>query len=812
EALTQLTSLTVSHCDALTSLSGLEALTHLTSLYLNGCNALLDYVGLDQLHNLEVLQIDARYYHQKNQHSDPSRVPWSIMKNLLLNMPQLSLSGSINMEYVPAELTHPIDQTALEDWYFEIEQQGYSNPKTLKVMLLGNGQIGKTQLVRRLRGKSFDESIPSTHGIQIHHFTPDGEDFEIKSWDFGGQDVYLGTHSLFIDNRALYLLLWHPDYENNNLVLDEQLTIRNRPLSYWLAYLKSLAGANVQVLVCQSQCDNPGDDRRAPIPHPVPLDALRETVISNKTPDGLSAFTPLFKRAVAHQLDRNGVVWIPNSWFAVEEAIQELCTQQKLLHYSDYLALCDKHHVAAPGTLANYLHQAGVVFYRKHHFDNQLILDQAWALQGIYLLLERKEALPLLSASNGKFTRDTIEQLLWRYESEYSKQDKSLFLEMMQQCGVCFKVDDDDYIAPDALPDKAYKETDIEQIWQDTDAEHHVRLHYDFLHDSTMRYLLSKIGEKAKAAACYWRYGCCYYDAKSQSKVWFDSTLLTDKEKIETGTFENYGQPGFIDIKTAGRNAEKLICHLLDSIKGVQHLEQKSRIEWQKGQPDSSQKHKGLSPESELTPFGALEPASLPPSTRSAVYFSYAWGEDTDERQQTCDQIYNKLSEENELNIYRDKNATKPGDSIAAFERKIGQADFVLLIMSEKSLYSVHCMNELRLIYERSQQQQSDFVGRVIPVVLSDAKISTRIDKFKVVEHWVSQGQELEDLINKVGLEAAGAESANERQMIRSISNCTMNALTWIGDLITERQPELQVDATIELLKKRIEEQKNRKN
>jgi Leucine-rich repeat (LRR) protein len=35
----------------------------------------------------------------------------------------------------------------------------------VKLMMLGNGRVGKTQICRRLRGESFDEAVPSTHGI-----------------------------------------------------------------------------------------------------------------------------------------------------------------------------------------------------------------------------------------------------------------------------------------------------------------------------------------------------------------------------------------------------------------------------------------------------------------------------------------------------------------------------------------------------------------------------------------------------------------------------------------------------------------------
>lgn len=45
-----------------------------------------------------------------------------------------------------------------------------------KLMLLGNGTVGKTQLCRRLRNLAFDPAIPSTHGVQVQSIThPQGE-------------------------------------------------------------------------------------------------------------------------------------------------------------------------------------------------------------------------------------------------------------------------------------------------------------------------------------------------------------------------------------------------------------------------------------------------------------------------------------------------------------------------------------------------------------------------------------------------------------------------------------------------------------
>ncbi|TMP28108.1 hypothetical protein CWB99_01365 [Pseudoalteromonas rubra] len=765
---------------------------NLHSLDINDCNGLRDYTPLKQTSALEKLEIGRPQYSDSTLqiHQIP-KLDWSTAEYLLNELPKLDLLGQILIEHIPPELTCPIKQSAIEDWYWDIQRHGHATPTALKVMILGNGQIGKTQLARRLRGEAFDESVKSTHGIQLHRFDYNG--VEIQCWDFGGQDVYLGTHSLFIDSRALYLLLWHPKTENNDLVPCEQIEIRNRPLSYWLAYLKSLAGSEAQVMVCQSQCDDPEQDLRAPVPHPVPFTKLREVPISAKVPGGLDEFTPFFERAIQLQLKRNGDIWLPKNWLAVELEIAVL--QVQLLPYDAYQTLCARHDVAAPETLVKYLHQTGRVFYRKGCFDDQLILDQAWALQGVYLLLEREHVMPALKGASGCFAEADLEPLLWQGK-EFTASEKALFVEMMLQCGVCFKLTDSSYIAPDALPEKAERQGHFTSIWQQGECDYHIRLEYAFLHDATMRYLLSKIGEQAGPQACYWRYGCCYYDVKTNARVWFECTPLSDEQKGERDDFSNYGQPGVIDIRVAGKQGLELAKHLLKSISKEQHLEQSARVEWRVGEP-TEEAREIQDEDTPLAPFAGINPAA---KASTGLYFSYAWGKAPDPHQQICDEIYTQLAKY-ELEVIRDREATGYGDSIAEFEREIGRADAVLLVISRKSLYeSTHCMNELKLIYEHCQGQQNKFNDKVFPVILADVHIDSLQSRLEIVQHWKHEKEKINALIDAVGKEDAGPEAVAELKAMSAFIGCINSALSWISDRVTERETELQADATVQFV------------
>jgi internalin A len=86
-------------------------------------------------------------------------------------------------------------------WSQDREGGAVQEPE-VKAFLLGNGGVGKTQLCRFLIGQRYDPEVPTTHGVQLAAL-PAGTEPVITSvrlniWDFGGQDIYHGTHALFL--------------------------------------------------------------------------------------------------------------------------------------------------------------------------------------------------------------------------------------------------------------------------------------------------------------------------------------------------------------------------------------------------------------------------------------------------------------------------------------------------------------------------------------------------------------------------------------------------------------------------------------
>jgi hypothetical protein len=83
-----------------------------------------------------------------------------------------------------------------------------------KLILIGEGEVGKSCLLGALRGEKWVEGLPTTHGIEIKPIQlthPESKmDITLNGWDFGGQRVYRPTHQLFFSAPAVYLVVWKP--------------------------------------------------------------------------------------------------------------------------------------------------------------------------------------------------------------------------------------------------------------------------------------------------------------------------------------------------------------------------------------------------------------------------------------------------------------------------------------------------------------------------------------------------------------------------------------------------------------------------
>jgi internalin A len=670
----------------------------------------------------------------------------------------------------------------------------------VKLMILGNGRVGKTQICRRLRGDSFDEAVPSTHGIQLSSLPLAPQVFDtpvtLKIWDFGGQDIYHGTHALFLKSRAVCPLVWTPKSEEEQFHTYGGFTFRNQPLAYWLAYVRIFGGARSPVLVIQSQCDRPEDERDPPLPSGA-LDGFgyKKVLHYSAKGDGTRArgHAALEETLLdAVQWMRSvGVAKIGPGRAAVKEALEvKRAAGQRLISHQGYLDLCaeaertGKGRVSDPALLLDYLQDSGTVFYRKGLFNDRIILDQAWALDAVYAVFDRaSETLKKIERNRGRFRRSELAEWVWQ---THGVPEQELFLSFMQQCGICFTIQKEDhekrveaeYIAPDLLPARSDDETQkrLKLVWDEASPDAEVVLTFALLPPGLVRALIARIGSDAGLAAEYWRDGVCFYDETTASRA------LIEQRWTE-------GWAGEVHITTKRGQAGVLLQPLIE-------LVEDERISL--GARPSGKNVTGVEAKAEAreAPDGKADEVPVRPAHEPSkvleYYVSYAWGDDTTEGKER-EAVVDRLCSEAEARgkrIIRDKTAMKIGDRISTFMDRIGKGVVngrVCIVLSDKYLKSPYCMHELFDVWRNCREESDTLIDRTRVLVLPSAKISTAVERAQYVIYWQNAFTALDALVKEHGqLVLSDEDNAEFRVMSRFVSE-TANVLQLIQGTLRPR-------------------------
>ena len=128
-----------------------------------------------------------------------------------------------------------------------LKQKEFESVFKTRLMFIGRGVSGKTRLVRALlQGSAPDIDVETgrTIGIDLSRqplLLPgkNGDhDIEATPWDFAGQELSYLSHSVHLSARCVYVLVWSPRKEENEVARDSAEGIV-QPLMEWLQILSS---------------------------------------------------------------------------------------------------------------------------------------------------------------------------------------------------------------------------------------------------------------------------------------------------------------------------------------------------------------------------------------------------------------------------------------------------------------------------------------------------------------------------------------------------------------------------------------------
>ncbi|WP_329271646.1 COR domain-containing protein [Streptomyces sp. NBC_01451] len=308
------------------------------------------------------------------------RLPDTI--DLRLECPALSDSiAKLLGRGVPALLTY---LTSLEERVEELYEA--------KLVVIGEGNVGKSSLVGALRGQEFVADRPTTHGIEVEDLRlphPDGivksaRQLHLNVWDFGGQEVYRISHQFFYSQRSLYLLVWRPrDGQEENAV------------EGWIRRVRLRTGDGARIIVVSTYSESEG--RQPELDYPELKRKFGPVLVGQYAVDSLTgAGIGTLKEAIAREaakLPQMGEL-LSQYWIQARDVVLERAQRDPWMGWEEFISMCQSIGLedAATETLAALLHDLGHII----HFDQDqglrdiIILQPEWLTKAIGYVLEDK--------------------------------------------------------------------------------------------------------------------------------------------------------------------------------------------------------------------------------------------------------------------------------------------------------------------------------------------------------------------------------------------------------------------------------------
>lgn len=377
-----------------------------------------------------------------------------------------------------------------------------------KMLVLGDGKVGKSSMVEQLIYGTFDPKRQSTLGVEIHdemqvvqsEVTGDGEPVKLNIWDFGGQEIQHSTHQFFLTMRSLYLL-----------VVDARKGEQLSNIEYWLKLIQSFGGDSPIIIVInqidQLKGARPLNLDRKALQDKYNIKGFVET--SCATGEGI----PSLKDVIAQQVDQMKHVrdvW-PREWSAIKHKLREI--KKDYIPIETYEEICAQEKLNDRDlrqSLLGLLHDLGVVICFPG--DTQ-VLNPRWVTQGVYRLLTSTQLVRTLGQFDVKDVGEILDGIP-ETRGRYPEFTHRRLIDVMQHFELCFEFTDrpGHYLIPRHLHDN---ELDIP--WDDKDALK-FQYHYDTLPDSVISRFIVRMNQYI-TKQYYWKNGVFLHSGENRAKV-----------------------------------------------------------------------------------------------------------------------------------------------------------------------------------------------------------------------------------------------------------------------------------------------------
>jgi energy-coupling factor transporter ATP-binding protein EcfA2 len=434
--LTSLTSLRLMNNKFMSVPEWISHLTNLKSLDLDGNQITSLPESIGQLINLEWLDV---------QNNQLTSLPTSLARaeNLIelqldgnpLN-PALAAAYGAGIDELRAYLRSLADPAQREELF------------EAKLVLVGEGGVGKTTLLKALTGREPRQGEPTTHGINIdiqalHLPHPDKEGIKIQlnAWDFGGQEIYRVTHQFFFSRRSIYLLVWEP-----------RMGVQQCQVEDWLKLIRLRVGEDARVIIVSTHCRT--GERIARIDESFFMQNYGSMIVAFHEADSL-VVDPVtgepvgiaeIKKTIAgaaKDLEQMGMEF-NRDW---REARDELLAKgEPHISYQQFFAVCEQHglNAIATKTLTSLMHDLGYIVYYgdDERLKGDVVLQPEWLTKAIGFVLEDRKTQEMEGILPDSRLKDVWLTHSYKNEPRYDPSLYPFFLRLMEKFDVSYRLED----------------------------------------------------------------------------------------------------------------------------------------------------------------------------------------------------------------------------------------------------------------------------------------------------------------------------------------------------------------------------------
>lgn len=333
-----------------------------------------------------------------------------------------------------------------------------------KLVLVGEGGVGKTTLLNALTGSETRRDEPTTHGVNIdiqamHLPHPDKADvtIQLNAWDFGGQEVYRVTHQFFFSGRSIYLLVWEP-----------RAGVQQCQVEDWLKLIRLRVGEDARVIIVSTHSQS--GERIARIDQQAFARDFGSMIVAFHEVDSLTDDPQTgdrvgiaeLKRLIvgaAGGLEQMGMVF-NRSWREARDEL--LVVAEPHVPYRRFAEVCERHglDVTAARTLAGLMHDLGYIVYYggDERLRDDVVLQPEWLMKAIGFVLEDRKTQEMEGILPDSRLREVWLDHRYQNEPRYDPAIYPFFLRLMERFDVSYRLEEGDgslvaQHVPQARPD-----------------------------------------------------------------------------------------------------------------------------------------------------------------------------------------------------------------------------------------------------------------------------------------------------------------------------------------------------------------------